>query len=102
MTCFKLPIGLCHDIEMMIRKFWWGQRGDRCKIHWKKWETLCKPKAIRGLGFRDHCKFNDAMLAKQVWRLVTDTETLFYKVFRKKYFPNGAIFDAKASSGSYA
>lgn len=22
MTCFKLPIGLCHVIEMMIRKFW--------------------------------------------------------------------------------
>ena len=29
MSCFKLPIGLCHDIEMMIRKFWWGHRGDR-------------------------------------------------------------------------
>ena len=102
MTCFKLTIGLCHDIEMMIRKFWWGQRGDHCKIHWKKWETLCKPEAIGGLGFRDLCKFNDAMLAKQVWRLVTDTESLFYKVFKTKYFPNGTIFDAKASSGSYA
>ena len=29
MSRFKLPIGLCHDIEMMIRKFWWGHRGDR-------------------------------------------------------------------------
>ena len=24
MSCFKLPVGLCHDIEMLIRKFWWG------------------------------------------------------------------------------
>ena len=35
MSCFRLPIGLCQD-EMLIRKFWWGQKGDRRKIHWSK------------------------------------------------------------------
>ena len=25
MSVFKLPVSLCKDIEMMIRKFWWGQ-----------------------------------------------------------------------------
>ena len=24
MGCFKLPLGLCHEIESMIKKFWWG------------------------------------------------------------------------------
>ena len=28
MSCFKLPLGLCGDIESLIRKFWWGQKGD--------------------------------------------------------------------------
>ena len=32
-SCFRLPIGLCQDIEMLIRKFWWGQMGERRKIH---------------------------------------------------------------------
>lgn len=36
-SCFKLPLGLCHDIEAMIRKFWWGQRGDRRKIQKEGW-----------------------------------------------------------------
>ena len=36
MGCFKIPLGLCYDIESLIKKFWWGQRGDRRKIHWLK------------------------------------------------------------------
>ena len=26
MGCFKLPRTLCKDIEMLIRKFWWGYK----------------------------------------------------------------------------
>ena len=32
-ACFKLPTSLCHDLESMICRFFWGQRGDNRKIH---------------------------------------------------------------------
>ena len=54
------------------------------------------------MGFRELGKFNEAMLAKQVWCLIHDTDSLFYKVFKAKYFPNGSIFEAKSKSGAYA
>ena len=25
MRCFKLPLSLCHEIEAMVKKFFWGQ-----------------------------------------------------------------------------
>lgn len=102
MSCFKLPVGLCHDIEIMIRKFWWGQRGEQRKIHWRNWEVKCQPKDQGDLGFKELVKFNEVMLTKPVWRLFHDQSSLFYRVFKAKYFPRGMVFEAKKSSGSYA
>ena len=64
MGCFKLPLSLCHEIETMIKKFWWGQRGDKRKIHWLKWDELTKSKLEGGMRFRGITMFNDSLLAK--------------------------------------
>ena len=52
MSCFKLPLTLCNEIEALIRKFFQGQRCDNRKIHWVKWLDLCKPKTQGGMGFK--------------------------------------------------
>ena len=97
MSVLRLPIGLLKDIEVMIRKFWWGCSENSKKIHWVKWETLCSSKSVGGMGFRDLRMFNDAMLGKQVWQLFHVRNSLVFKVFQAKYFPSSNIFDAEVS-----
>ena len=44
-----------------------------------------------------------SLLAKQAWRLLHNKTSLFYKVFKARFFPNTTILEAKDSRmGSYA
>ena len=44
--------------------------------------------------------FNLAMLAKQVWRLLPELQSLCARVLRAKYYSDGCLLKAKAKSGS--
>ena len=61
---------------------------------WISWEKLCALKACGGMGFKQLKQFNLAMLAKQGWRLQIGTDSLLYRVFKSKYFPNCEFVDA--------
>ena len=71
----------------MVRQFWWGQVKEEKKLAWMSWDKMCLSKEKGGMGFRDLKTFNLALLAKQGWRLQTNSSPLFHRVYRAKYFP---------------
>ena len=94
MRIFKIPKALCDTINSMLAKYWWGQTKDGKRIYWINWKKLCIPKKKVGMGFQDIQAFNLALLAKQAWRLIQDTHSLFYRVYKSRYFPTCTFMEA--------
>ncbi|XP_019152213.1 PREDICTED: uncharacterized protein LOC109149044 [Ipomoea nil] len=59
------------------------------------WDKLCFPKKYGGLGFKDLKAFNVALLGKQAWRLLTNTESLVSKVYKARYYPRLSFMEAE-------
>lgn len=95
MSIFKLPRRVCEGINSILAKFWWRQTWNEKKIHWINWNRLCTLKNKGSMGFRDIHAFNLAMLAKQAWRLVIGSHSLFFRVYKPRYFPRCSFMDAE-------
>ncbi|KAL0321711.1 UNVERIFIED_CONTAM: putative mitochondrial protein [Sesamum calycinum] len=94
MSCFLLPKTLLKEFQLMAVDLFWHD-GERRKVHWLAWDKLCSSKLDGGLGFLNLEAFNLALLAKQLWRLLTWPDCLVSKVLKAKYFPRNHLFDAK-------
>jgi hypothetical protein len=93
MGIFKLHTSFHEDYMQIIKNFWWGEDEDKRKVHWASWETLTKPKPQGGMGFRDSALFNQALLARQAWRLVQNPRSLAARLMKAIYYPRGNIID---------
>ena len=100
MGVFKIPFSVCDDLTKLVRNFYWGATDGKRKTHWRAWEKLQKPKKQGGLGFHDFRVFNQALLARQAWRLLNNPESLCARVLKAKYYPNGSLEDTVFTGNS--
>ncbi|XP_048621839.1 uncharacterized protein LOC106398406 [Brassica napus] len=98
MSCFKLTKRSCENLTKAMADFWWNSLEHKRKMHWLSWSTLCLAKEQGGLGFKDLQSFNQALLAKQAWRILNHPESLFARFFKSRYFKNSDFLNAKNGS----
>ena len=94
MSCFKLPLSLCKQIQSVLTRFWWDVKPKLRKMSWVSWTTLTRAKADGGLGFRDIERFNDALLGKLAWRILSNPDSLLSQILLGKYCQDTPFLEA--------
>lgn len=92
MSCFKLTKNQCKKIMSAMIQFWWNSCEGKRKIPWVPWASMCKSKKEGSLGFKDLRDFNQALLAKQAWRILHNLNSLITKIYKARYFANRDFF----------
>ncbi|KAH1129390.1 hypothetical protein J1N35_000768, partial [Gossypium stocksii] len=79
------PKKICHKLDQISRNFWWGDKEGQRKMHFMKWDKICRRKVNGGLGISKTESVNRALLANQVWRIVKEDHTILKEIIVKKY-----------------
>ena len=87
MSIHRLSKDTYNRIDRIIRDFWWGNTAEVRKLHTIAWDTICQPKEIGGVSIRKTEQFNQALLAKQYWRINQNPQSLLATTLKGKYFP---------------
>ncbi|XP_023879247.1 uncharacterized mitochondrial protein AtMg00310-like [Quercus suber] len=96
-SVFQIPMKLCDELVALCAKFWWGKARNERKIHWRSWDKLSTSKKDGRMGFHDLRAINLAMLSKQGWRMIQETNSLLYRCFKARYFPRTSFLEAVES-----
>ncbi|XP_071677232.1 uncharacterized protein [Lolium perenne] len=81
-------------------RFFWEANGPRRKYHWVRWEALCKPKSLGGLGIIDTRLMNICLMTKWIWKLYAGEQGLWAEILRNKYLRSRDLLVDSHHSGS--
>ncbi|RVW71406.1 Uridylate kinase [Vitis vinifera] len=87
----RLDVSIASKIEKLQRDFLWFGVGEGKKDHLIRWDVVCRPNELRGLGFGKTSLRNIALLGKWLWRFLRERNGLWHKVIASIYgtHPNG-------------
>jgi hypothetical protein len=60
-----------------------------------KWEMVSRPKDLGGLGIINTRLMNDCLMMKWIWKILQESDTLWFKILKAKYLDGCSFFTSK-------
>ncbi|KAF7141788.1 hypothetical protein RHSIM_Rhsim06G0122200 [Rhododendron simsii] len=100
MSSIKFPSYVTKKISSIFSNFLWSGTANKKSVHWKNWSSVCFSKAEGGHGIKDLHLFNQALLAKQSWRILDHPTCLFSSFFLSKFYHSTPFLEVKPLTSS--
>ncbi|KAL0294067.1 UNVERIFIED_CONTAM: hypothetical protein Scaly_3129600 [Sesamum calycinum] len=100
-SVFILPKGILKMLERKMRTFLWQgpSGGGQAKV---AWEQICKPKAEGGLGMRSLIIMNQALILKQMWRILqNDGSSIWVDWIQRYRLRHSTLWTFNRTTGSW-
>ncbi|RVW16209.1 Transposon TX1 uncharacterized 149 kDa protein [Vitis vinifera] len=94
LSLFKMPATVAAKIERLQRDFLWSGIGEGKRDHLVRWDIVCRPKTIGGLGLGNISRRNLALLGKWLWRYPREGSALWHQVILSIYGSHSNGWDA--------
>lgn len=76
-TMFMLPKLVCNTIDNLCNRFLWAGGNNASGKVSVSWIEVCKPKSQGGLGIRPLQDWNTALMAKHLWNIVSNKNSIW-------------------------
>jgi hypothetical protein len=98
MSFFEIPRVILRKLDYLMSRFFWQADTQKKKYRLAKWDILCQPKDMGGLGIKNIDTQNKCLLSKWLFKLINE-EGLWQEVIRKKYLCNKSIGQVRRKPG---
>jgi hypothetical protein len=98
MYFFEIPRVILRKLDYLRSRFFWQADSQKKKYRLAKWDILCQPKDMGGLGIKNIDTQNKCLLSKWLFKLINE-EGLWQGVIRKKYLYNKSIGQVRRKPG---
>jgi hypothetical protein len=84
LSFFEVPREVLARLDQIRSRFIWNEEGHKRKYKLTKWNIVCSPKDLGGLGVIDLDLQNKCLLSKWIFKLINE-DGLWQTILRNKY-----------------
>lgn len=101
MGFYRLTDGVHAGFDKHRGGFYWNSVDNKRKYRLVKWQLMCKPKNLGGLGIINTRVMNIYLLVKWWWKIMmVGADVLWSSILKAKYYPNSNPMFAPGRRGS--
>jgi hypothetical protein len=95
---FEIPAGVLQKLDAIRSRFFWQGGHHKKKYRLAKWEIICQPKELGGLGVANLDIKNICLLSKWLFKLLNE-DGVWQRLLRNKYLRYKSLTQAVRKSG---